>query len=118
MRFSIKSLLVLLTVSAVVLALGRYFIVSWPDVTLSVANGLAVWIFNLLALKLIMTEDLPRLIRAILMPIATLLIWMIAFRYSPSLLALMCGFFTGATGTWVVTKYGPRVLAWSGVESD
>lgn len=117
MRFPIKSLLLLLTAVAVVVAVVRQGYLHWPQLTKSAAIGIVLWVYFEGTSRTTRSGDLPRNLGATLAAIFIGLGVMLAYRASPSFMALAIGFLAGGLVSLTLRRFGRAILTWSGVES-
>ena len=118
MRYSVRTLFTLTTLLALAVVALRQAWLRYPESVTSIANGVTVWIGIVLLFRIFLAGDIPRQLKGGLLAIATGLIWMIAFRLSPSLLWLFVGFLGGALTTLLIVQFGAKVLAWVGIENE
>ena len=118
MRYSTRSLLVLISLLAVILPVVRYAWVQWPGGTLSFAIGVGVWGCIILAAYLRLGPNVSRLFRGGVLSILNGALWLLAFWISPQLLWLFVGYAAGALATIAVQPHALAFLAWAGFAPD
>lgn len=121
MRYSTRTLLVLISLLAITVAVSRAAWLRWPAGTLSFGIGIGVWVGILITAGSVLAGDRSRQRSRSWqrgwMGIASGVLWMLGFWLSPQLLGLFLGFLFGGTMTLAAVQLGPPLLSWAGVES-
>lgn len=118
MRFSVRFLVIITTLVAVVVSVAVQVTSRWPQEGWSWSIGVIVWFVTLVVFATCLSGELPRNLSSTLIAILTGVVWMIAFRHSASIVWMFLGFSTAAFGTSAAKQFLPQVLTWCGVEND
>lgn len=118
MRYSIRTLLVATTLTALAIAAGRWLWAWAPETTESIGWGVVTMWGSLALNRLRCAWDLPGILPTILVPIAGVLAALLAFLHTATPAGVVAGWGAGAA----LYRYGTLLLNWvllqSGVETD
>lgn len=118
MRFSIKTLLVLLTLAAVAIAMGRYAWGKWPVAAFSVLVGVVAAFVSVASWRLFQVPGTSGTTSKMLAMIAVGMVFLVALNAASNLAGLVAGCVLAASLLWARPKFGGQLLTWLGIEHD